>query len=56
MARKSALSVISPSTGMAQSGLSRTTVVYERLRQDLLHGDLKDMNASAWQMWGIANR
>jgi len=41
MARKSALSVISPSTGMAQSGLSRTTVVYERLRQDLLHGDLK---------------
>lgn len=23
---------------------------------DVLHGDLKDMNASAWQMWGIANR
>ena len=41
MARKSALSVISPSTGLAQDGLSRTSVVYERLRQDLLHGDLK---------------
>ena len=41
MARKSALSLVSPSTGIAQSGLSRTSVVYERLRQDLLHGDLK---------------
>lgn len=41
MARKSALSVISLSTGIAQDGLSRTSVVYERLRQDLLNGDLK---------------
>lgn len=23
---------------------------------EVLHGDLKDMNVSAWQMWGIANR
>lgn len=41
MPRKSALSVVSPSTGIKQDGLSRTSVVYERLRQDLLHGDLK---------------
>lgn len=41
MPRKSALSVVSPSTGITQDGLSRTSVVYERMRQDLLHGDLK---------------
>ncbi len=41
MPRKSALSVISPSTGIAKDGLSRTSVLYERLREDLLHGDLK---------------
>ncbi len=41
MPRKSALSVISPSTGITKDGLSRTSVLYERLREDLLHGDLK---------------
>jgi GntR family transcriptional regulator, carbon starvation induced regulator len=41
MPRKSALSVISPTTGVAQEGMSRSSVVYERLREDLLHGDLK---------------
>ncbi len=41
MSRKSALSFVSPDTGITHDGLSRTSVVYERLRQDLLHGDLK---------------
>lgn len=41
MARKTALSVISPHTGITTDGLSRTSVLYERLREDLLHGDLK---------------
>lgn len=41
MPRKSALIVISPTTGIAQEGMSRSSIVYERLREDLLHGELK---------------
>jgi len=38
MARKPALSLVSTSSGEMVDGLSRSSVVYELLRQDLLHG------------------
>jgi GntR family carbon starvation induced transcriptional regulator len=38
MARKPALSLASPSSGEMVDGLSRSSVLYNLLRQDLLHG------------------
>lgn len=38
MARKPALSLVSSSSGEIVDGLSRSSVVYDLLRQDLLHG------------------
>jgi DNA-binding GntR family transcriptional regulator len=38
MARKPALSIVSTSSGKVVDGLSRTSVLYNLLRKDLLHG------------------
>lgn len=38
MARKPALSLVSTTSGETVDGLSRSSVVYDMLRQDLLHG------------------
>lgn len=38
MARKPALSLVSPSSGEMVDGLSRSSVLYNLLKQDLLHG------------------
>lgn len=40
MARKPALSLVSTSSGNVVDGLSRSSVIYNLLRQELLHGEL----------------